>query len=69
MLYPKIRDVLSGVSCLLYFDFFLLELSKIFNRTNHLAGVAVLVVVPANNLNLEGVVINLSNHCLSCIEE
>ena len=47
----------------------LVELCEVLDCTNHLAGVGVLVVVPRNNLYLICVVIDLSNHCLSCIEE
>ena len=47
----------------------LVELCEVLNCTNHLAGVGVLVVVPRNYLYLIGLIVDLSNHCLSCIEE
>ena len=45
------------------------ELCEVLDRTNHLAGVGVLVVVPRNNLYLVGIVVDLCNHGLGCIEE
>ena len=47
----------------------LLQLSEVLNGTNHLAGVGVLVVVPRNDLNLIGVVVDLSDHGLGGIEQ
>ena len=47
----------------------LLQLSQILDSTNHLRSVAVLIVIPANNLYLISIVINLANHSLSCIEQ
>ena len=46
-----------------------LDFSEVLDCTNHLACVGVLVIVPRNNLYLICVVVNLSNHCLSSIEE
>ena len=47
----------------------LVKLCEVLDRTNHLACVGVLVIVPRNNLYLIGIVVDLCNHCLSCIEE
>ena len=47
----------------------LLKLGEVLDRTNHLAGVAVLVVVPANNLYLIGVLVDLGYHGLGSVEE
>ena len=47
----------------------LLQLSEVLNGTNHLAGVGVLVVVPRNDLNVIGVVVDLSDHGLGGIEQ
>jgi len=47
----------------------LLKFCQVLDGANHLAGVAVLVVVPANNLYLVGVVVDFANHSLSSIEE
>ena len=47
----------------------LLQLSEVLNGTNHLAGVGVLVVVPRNDLDLIGVVVDLSDHGLGGIEQ
>ena len=49
--------------------FLLLDLSEIFNGTNHLAGVAVLVIIPGNNLYLIGIIVNLGNHGLGSVEQ
>ena len=47
----------------------LLQLCEVLDRTYHLAGVAVLVVVPANYLYLIGILVDLSYHGLGGIEE
>ncbi len=39
----------------------LLQLSEVLDGANHLAGVAVLIVVPGHNLNLIGVVVDLGH--------
>ena len=49
--------------------FFVLQLSEILDGSDHLAGVAVLVVIPGNNLNLCCSVVKWHNHCLCCIEQ
>ena len=46
-----------------------LQLSEVLDGANHLAGVAILVVVPGHNLNLIGVVVDLGNHGLGGIEQ
>ena len=46
-----------------------LDLGKVLDRANHLAGVGILVVIPGNDLNLIGVVVNLGYHGLGSIEE
>ena len=38
---------------------FRLQLSEVLNGTDHLRGVGILVVVPRNDLNLIGVVVDL----------
>ena len=48
-------------------EFQLAQLSEVLDGANHLRGVAVLVVVPGNNLHLIGVLIQLSNHGLGGI--
>ena len=45
------------------------KLCEVLDCTNHLACVAVLVIVPRNNLNLICVIVNLGYHCLSSIKE
>ena len=45
------------------------KLSEVLDCSNHLACVAVFVVVPRNNLYLVCVIVNLSYHCLCCIKE
>ena len=47
----------------------LCEFCEVLDCSYHLACVAVFVVIPSNNLNLIEVISDLSNHCLSCIEE
>ena len=44
-------------------------LSEVLNGTNHLRGVGVLVVVPGHDLNLIGVVVDLSDHGLGSVEQ
>ena len=44
-------------------------LSEVLNGTNHLRSVRVLVVVPRHDLNLIGVVVDLSDHGLGSIEQ
>ena len=44
-------------------------LSKVLNGTDHLRGVGVLVVVPGHDLNLIGVVVDLSDHGLGSVEQ
>ena len=44
-------------------------LSEVLNGTDHLRGVGVLVVVLRNDLNLIGVVVDLSDHGLGGIEQ
>ena len=44
-------------------------LSEVLNGTDHLRGVGVLVVVPRHDLNLIGVVVDLSDHGLGSIEQ
>nr|DAL38790.1 MAG TPA_asm: terminase small subunit [Caudoviricetes sp.] len=44
-------------------------LSEVLNGTNHLRGVGVLVVVPGHDLNLIGVVVELSDHGLGSVEQ
>ena len=46
-----------------------LHLSEVFDCSYHLAGVGVLVVIPGYYLYLIGIVVNLCNHCLSCVKE
>ena len=45
------------------------KLCKVLNGANHLAGVAVFVVIPRNNLNLIKSVAEVDNHGLSCVKE
>ena len=52
-----------------YAVFRLGEFSKVLDGTNHLAGIAVLVVIPSNNLYLIGIVVDLGNHRLGGIEQ
>ena len=47
----------------------LLQLSEVLDSANHLAGVAVLVVVPSNNLNERVAVANLADHGLVSVEQ
>ena len=47
----------------------LCKLCEVLDGTNHLAGVGVLVVVPRNDLNLVGVVVDLSHHGLGGVEQ
>ncbi len=47
----------------------LFEFCQVLDSANHLAGVAVFVVVPTYNLYLICIVVNLRNHSLCCIEE
>ena len=47
----------------------LLQLSEVLDGTNHLAGVGVLVVVPGNDLNLEGVIVDLGDHGLGGVKQ
>ncbi len=42
---------------------------EVFDGTNHLAGVAVFVVVPGNNLNLAVAVFHVDDHGLGCVED
>ena len=44
-------------------------LSEVLNGTNHLRSVRVLVVVPRHDLDLVGVVVDLSNHGLGSVEQ
>ena len=44
-------------------------LSEVLDGTDHLRGVGVLVVVPGHDLNLIGVVVDLSDHGLGGIEQ
>ena len=44
-------------------------LSEVLNGTDHLRGVGVLVVVPRHDLNLIGVVVDLSDHGLGSVEQ
>ena len=44
-------------------------LSEVLNGTDHLRGVGVLVVVPGHDLNLIGVVVDLSDHGLGSVEQ
>ena len=46
-----------------------LDFCEILNGTNHLAGVAVLIVIPGNNLYLIGIVVDLGNHCLGSVKQ
>ena len=50
-------------------QFYLLKLREILDCTHHLAGIAVLVVVPRNNLYLGKTVADRSNHGLSFVED
>ena len=43
---------------------FFLQLSEILDGADHLAGVGVLVVVPRDDLDLIGVVVDLGDHGL-----
>jgi len=47
----------------------LLQLSEVLDGANHLAGVAVLVVVPSNNLYEAVAVADLADHGLVSVEE
>ena len=47
----------------------LCKFCEVLNRSYHLRGVGVLVIVPRNYLYLIGIVVDLCNHGLSCIEE
>ena len=49
-----------------YFQLRSVKLCEVLDGANHLRGVGVLVVVPGNNLNLIGILVDLSNHGLSC---
>ena len=44
-------------------------LSEVLDGTDHLRGVGVLVVVPGHDLNLIGVIVDLSDHGLGSIEQ
>ena len=46
-----------------------LDLSEVLNGADHLAGIGVLVVVPRNDLDLVGVVVDLSHHGLGGVEQ
>ena len=46
-----------------------LQLREVLDGANHLAGVAVLVVVPRDDLNLIGVVVDLGDHGLGGVEQ
>ena len=50
-------------------EIFRLQLSEVLNGADHLRGVGVLVVVPGNDLNLIGVIVDLSDHGLGGIEQ
>ena len=45
------------------------QLGEILDGADHLAGVAVLVVVPGHDLHLIGVVVDLGNHGLGGIKQ
>src|SRR5699024_7381489 len=45
------------------------QLSKVLDGADHLAGVAVLVVVPGDDLDLVGVVVDLGDHGLGGVEQ
>ena len=47
----------------------LLQFGEVLDGADHLAGVAVLIVVPGNDLHLIGVIIDLGNHGLVGIEQ
>ena len=47
----------------------LFELGEVLDGADHLAGVAVLIVIPSNNLHLIGVLCDLLNHGLVGIEQ
>lgn len=47
----------------------ILDLCEVLDSTNHLRSVGVLVVVPRDNLNLVGLLIELENESLGSIEE
>ena len=50
-------------------DRFSAQLSEVLDGADHLAGVAVLVVVPGHDLHLIGVVVDLGDHGLGGIEQ
>ena len=50
-------------------EIFRLQLSEVLDGADHLRGVGVLVVVPRNDLNLIGVVVDLSDHGLGSVEQ
>ena len=50
-------------------DRFSAQLSEVLDGADHLAGVAVLVVVPGHDLHLIGVVVDLGNHGLGGIKQ
>ena len=52
-----------------FFIYAKLDFSKILNGTNHLAGVAVFVIIPRNNLYLIGIVVDLGNHGLGSVKQ
>ena len=58
---PQMRQLFNLIN--------LCKLCKVLNGANHLAGVAVFVVIPRNNLNLIKSVAEVDNHGLSCVKE
>ena len=47
----------------------LLELGEILDGSDHLAGVGVLVVIPADDLDLISIVVHLADHGLGGVED
>ena len=45
------------------------DLCEVLDGANHLAGVGVLIVVPGNDLNLEGVIVDLGDHGLGGVKQ
>ena len=59
----------SLLFCICFTNFNLCKLCEIFDGSNHLAGIRVFVVVPRNNLNLIGIIVNFCYHSLCCVKQ
>ena len=51
------------------FRLFVEKFREVFDGADHLAGVAVFVVVPGNDLYFGSAVVEVDDHRLSCVEQ